>query len=147
MTASPCNKKAKVWGAGMPSNWPQHRHTCMDKKYQYWTMQATNKTQPNSFSDLMKASSFVTDYTGQKWNMGNMALSLLQRKGQTCGKREQFLGSCCEKLQKKGEVLGQAPSETKLDVLGTPTGSSQIRYGLYLEWTLNRVFFQIAFKK
>lgn len=50
-------------------------------------MQKTNKIQPKDYSDLMKASVFVTDHTGQKCNMGNMALSLLQRKGPTCGKR------------------------------------------------------------
>lgn len=36
-------------------------------------MQATNKIQPNNYSDLMKASGFVTDHTGRKYNMGNMA--------------------------------------------------------------------------
>ena len=91
-------------------------------------MQATNKIQLNSYSDLMKASVFVTDHTGQKCNTSNRALSLLQRKAQPVERGAVPRILLSEQLQKERGLLGQVPSKSTMDVLGTLIGPSQIRY-------------------
>lgn len=89
----------------------------------------------------MKAECFCHRPHRSETEHGQRGTQFAAKKRPNLWKEGQFPGSCCQRSCKRKEVLlGQVPSETKMDVLGTLTGLSQIRYGLYVEWILSRGF-------